>query len=76
MNQKQRILQFFKNHDYRVTLGQLLSDPSGIGYKATSRFSDLRKEGYVITLTPGKTPSENSWTCVPPEEKGQLRFVA
>lgn len=62
MNRKEELLDLFERYGYKLTLGQLLQHPAG--YKATSRFSDLRKMGYQINFTPGKTPSENLYTLV------------
>lgn len=72
--QCQEIVNAFQSNGWRMTLGYMLGH--SWGYKCTSRFSDLRKHGYVIQLERGETPSQNVYTCVPPEEKGQLRFVA
>lgn len=71
--QKQRILYLFSENNNVLTLGQLLQYP--FGYKATSRFSDLRKEGYVITCEKGRTPSQNVYRLVAPEANGQLRLA-
>lgn len=68
-----RLVELFGQHGNRMTLGQLLQYP--VGYKCTSRFSDLRKEGFVITCERGKIPSENLYTLYPPLKDGQLRFA-
>ena len=71
MSQKDRLLDLFNLYGGKLTLGQLLSDPSGVGYKCTSRFSELRKQGYHIVFTPGKTPSENLYELKYFDRKGQ-----
>jgi len=75
MTQKEKLLDFLRKHGNCATLGQLLSDPSGIGYKATSRFSDLRKEGYVINCIKGSKPSENKYQLIEFDGMGQGRFA-
>lgn len=75
MTQKQRILDFFRKHGNTVTLGQFLSDPSGMGYKCTSRFSDLRKDGYAIICEKGKTATDNVYRLIEFDQTGQGRFA-
>jgi hypothetical protein len=48
MTQKQKLLFLFKQNNNRLTLGMLLQ--YNVGYKAVTRFSDLRKDGYKIDL--------------------------
>lgn len=48
MTQKETLLRLFKENNNRLTLGQLLQ--YNVGYKAVTRFSDLRKDGYKIDL--------------------------
>lgn len=71
MTQKERLLVMFQLYGNRLTLGQLLSDPSGVGYKCTSRFSELRQEGYQIDFVKGKTASENTYVLRHYEQNGQ-----
>ncbi len=71
MNQKQQILDLFNIYGGRITLGQLLSHPSGVGYKCTSRFSELRAQGYDIRFHKGPTPSENVYELKFYDETGQ-----
>ena len=59
MTQKEKLLELFNLYGGRLTLGQLLAHPSGVGYKCTSRFSELRAEGYKIDCIKGKRASEN-----------------
>ena len=68
MNQKERLLELFHLYGGKLTLGQLLAREDGLGYKCTSRFSDLRKEGHEIEFMAGSTPSQNSWRLI---QKGQ-----
>jgi hypothetical protein len=69
--QKQKLLELFQLYGGTLTLGQLLSHPSGVGYKAASRFSEMKREGHDIRFTRGETPSQNAWTLVHYDEKGQ-----
>lgn len=75
MTQKEIILKLFRQNGNVLTLGQLLSHPSGVGYKCTSRFSDLRKDGYVITCEEKPNASDNIYRLVEVEESGQLRIA-
>ena len=75
MTQVDKLLELFQTHGYRLTLGQLLSHPSGVGYKATSRFSDLRKMGYKVDFIKGKTPSENTYVLQYFDETGQAEMI-
>jgi hypothetical protein len=75
MTQKERILWLFSMNGNKLTLGQLLRDPSGVGYKSTSRFSDLRKEGYKIDFIKGETPSQNMYVLQTYEADGQGRLL-
>lgn len=70
---KEQILESFERASWGMRLGDILKYPWG--YEARARFAELRKEGYVITCTKGKTPSDNWYTIIPPEGD-QLRFVA
>lgn len=69
LNQKERLLELFHLYGGTLTLGKLLE--TDLGYKCTSRFSDLRKDGHQIEFRPGKTPSENSWTLRHWNKEGQ-----
>lgn len=73
MTQKEQILHLFHQNGYRLTLGQLLQHP--FGYKCTSRFSELRKEGYQINFTPGKTPADNLYELVFFDKNNQGRLL-
>jgi hypothetical protein len=76
MTQKEQLLALFHFYGNKLTLGQLLEHSSGVGYKCTSRFSDLRKEGYVITCVKGVRPSENLYCLVaePGQKQAALAF--
>lgn len=73
MTNKDRLVEIFRRHDWKMTLGLLLTYPEG--YKCTSRFSELRDLGYTITCTKGKRPSDNTYTMIPPEDSGQMRLI-
>lgn len=55
----------------RLTLGQLLKDPSGIGYKCTSRFSELRADGYKIDCIKAEKASDNLYVLAHFDKTGQ-----
>lgn len=74
MTQRRFLLELFRNHNYQVSLSTILNTQLAAEYRA--RFTELRKEGYVITCEKAKKPSDNLYTMVPPEKGGQLRFVA
>jgi hypothetical protein len=74
MTQVESIIDLFRRNGYRLTLGKLLQYP--FGYKSTSRFSDLRKMGYVINCHKGRRPSENVYEMIEPESNGQTRLCA
>jgi hypothetical protein len=71
MSQKERLLWMFQMNGGRLTLGQLLADESGVGYKCTTRFSELRQAGYPIQFIRGETASQNTWVLNYFDEKGQ-----
>jgi len=72
MTNRDRLVQLFESNGWKMTLGQLLEHKEG--YKCTSRFSDLRKEGYEIECVRGESPSTNLYIMTPPtrfDEGGQ-----
>lgn len=73
MSRKDEIIEAFKNHRWQMSLGHMLCYPWG--YKATSRFSELRDLGYTIECVKGKKPSENVYKITPPDDSGQMRFI-
>lgn len=75
MSQKEKILDFFRSHGNKATLGQFLSDPSGIGYKCTSRFSELRKEGYAIVCEKGQKATDNCYRLIEFDQSGQGQLI-
>lgn len=75
LSQKQRLLDLFQIHGNKLTLGQLLNDPSGVGYKCTSRFSELRADGYQIDFVKGDTPSLNTYILRHYDQKGQGSLI-
>jgi hypothetical protein len=75
MTQTDQLKEMFRLNGYRLTLGYLLSHPSGIGYKSVSRMADLRKKGWHIIFTKGKTPSDNTYTAFTPQTDGQMRLI-
>lgn len=75
MTQKQQLLALFEQFNYKLTLGQLLNHPSGVGYKCTSRFSDLRREGYKIDCIKGRTASENIYVMTHFDKSGQGQLI-
>lgn len=75
MNQTEKLLELFQLYGGRLTLGQLLKHPSGVGYKCTSRFSDLRKQGYKIDCIKGKTASENTYVMTHWDSHGQGQLL-
>lgn len=74
MTHRDDLLTLFRLHGYALTLGEILKHPCG--YECRARFTELRREGYTITCEKGKTASENVYRLMPPEDSGQLRFVA
>ena len=73
MTQHEQLIGLFKRHGWRVTLGQILQTTLAAEYRA--RMTDLRKHGFTILCQKGKTPSENTYTMIAPEDCGQMRFI-
>jgi hypothetical protein len=71
--QYEQLIALFRRNNNRVTLGQIMQTTLAAEYRA--RMSELRREGYLITCTKGKTPSENLYHMVPPEPSGQMRML-
>jgi len=71
--QRDQLLDLFRRNGNQLTLGQILQHP--YGYEARARFTELRRDGYVIAFTRGKTPSENTYRMLEPEPSGQLRLA-
>lgn len=60
MTHRESILAAFRQNGNRMTLGYILQH--SWGYEVRARFTELRREGYTITCTKGKTASENLYT--------------
>ncbi len=73
MTYKDQIVKAFENNKWQMQLGHILKFPWG--YEARARFTELRQEGYVITCEKAKTPSDNMYRMIPPEDNGQTRFA-
>lgn len=74
MSHRESIIEAFRRNHGRMSLGHILVYPWGYEFRA--RATELRKEGYIILCQKGKTPSENMYTLIEPEETGQLRFAS
>jgi len=74
VSHREAIIEAFRRNNGRMALGHILKYPWGYEFRA--RATELRKEGYIIQCEKGKTPSENIYTFVEPDESGQMRFVA
>jgi hypothetical protein len=73
MTRHAQILDLFRTNGHKLTLGYLLTFP--FGYKAVSRFSELRDMGYSITCQQDKkNPSNNLYILGEPDNNGQMRF--
>jgi len=72
-SQREQLLDLFRRNGNQLTLGQILQHP--YGYEARARFTELRRDGYVIAFTRGKTPSDNLYVLYEPEPSGQLRLA-
>jgi hypothetical protein len=74
MTQKEKILEAFVMHGYKLTLGQVLQHD--YGYKFCSRLSELRKEGYKIDCIKAEKPSDNLYVMQPPpDDNGQMHLI-
>ena len=74
MRQIDQLLEMFRMNKGSITLGQIMQTTLAAEYRA--RMTDLRHEGYVITLERGKTASNNRYTLIEPEASGQMRLSA
>lgn len=72
MSHKAQLLDLFIQHGHKLTLRQILESP--IGYEWRARATELRREGFTITLQRGKRPSENTYRICPPDGN-QMRFA-
>lgn len=76
MTHRERIVEWFRARHGHATLREILESHEPFAYEIRARFTELRKEGYVITCERGTTPSENKYVVVPPEENGQMRLAS
>ncbi len=75
MSQYKDALEFFRQNGNRVTLGQIMQTSLACEYRKL--FSMMRGEGYQIQCKLNrKEPSLNEYTCVPPTQSGQMRFLS
>lgn len=72
MSQITDLLDLFIAHGHKLTLGQILQTRLAAEYRA--RMTDLRKQGFTITLERGKRPSDNTYHICPPDGS-QTRFA-
>jgi hypothetical protein len=72
------IIEVFKSHGMKLTLGELLeSGRYSFAHKLSARLSDLRSKGYIITCIEREKPSLNIYEMTPPrfiEENGQIKL--
>lgn len=73
MTQHEQLIDLFRRHGYRITLGQILNTTLAAEYRA--RMTDLRKRGFTIICEKGKRASENMYVMVEPEANGQMRLA-
>ena len=73
MSQEQTIVDVFRQHNNRMTLGQILTYP--FGYEFRARATEMRRRGYQINLISRDTkhPSLNTYQLIEPTrfEQGQ-----
>lgn len=74
MSHREAIIEAFRRNNGRMALGHILKYQWGYEFRA--RATELRKQGYTILCEKGKTPSDNMYTLIEPEESGQLRFAS
>jgi len=80
MTQRELLLEMFKNHGNCLTLGQIMQTTLAAEYRA--RFTELRHEGFTISLERGKKASDNLYRLVHREPvkyeiepSGQMRIA-
>ena len=71
MSQITDLLDLFIRNGNTLTLGQILKTNLAAEYRA--RMTDLRKQGFTITLERGRRPSDNRYRVCPPDGS-QMRF--
>jgi hypothetical protein len=72
MSQMTQLIDLFVASGNELTLGEILRTSLAAEYRA--RMTDLRKEGFTITLIRGKHPSDNLYRLSPPDG-AQRTFV-
>lgn len=75
MKHSDRMIEWFKFHDNKATLGEILQSGEPWAYEFRARATDLRHQGFVITCLRNKMPSDNLYTVYEPEPSGQLRMA-
>lgn len=64
ITQREKLVEFFRNHGYQATLSQLLD--AGF-YKFTARVSELRDDGYKVDcVRDHDNPGRNLYTMTEP----------
>ena len=64
LTQKQGILEMFRQNGNKISLSQILNTQFCAEYRA--RFSELRREGYIINCLRGTKPSLNIYELKEP----------
>lgn len=61
MSQKEALLNLFKMHGNKLTLGTILDNWKVVGSKYTNRISEIRRMGYDVSLvhTDREHPTNN-----------------
>lgn len=64
MGQRERIIEYFRNHGHRATLGELLAQGF---YECRARFTELRGQGFKIVCEQNRLhPTRNLYTMTEP----------
>lgn len=64
MTQIEEMVDWFRRRGGAATLADILRSGQRWSYEWRARATDARKQGYVIALQRGKTPSENLYRLV------------
>lgn len=72
MTQHEHLLNLFRIHNHRLTLGQIMQTTLAAEYRA--RISEMRRLGFSITCCKGKTASENTYILSEPGKDGQYEM--
>ncbi len=82
MTQTEALIDLFRQHGNRLTLGDIMQTTLGCEYRA--RMTELRHKGYTITCKINrKQPTRNEYVLIEPvaaptwkcDEQGQTAFV-